>query len=77
MAGFKVLLLDGRGEEIRYVEKQTTRIFSLIFLSFVEILAMITTYCIKAYVLICERFQKGKKTNIADSRLDKFMIPLM
>ena len=48
MGGFKVL--DGRGEEIGYEEKQTTRISSLIFLSFVEILAMITSYCNKAYV---------------------------
>ena len=37
--GFKVL--DGTGEEIGYGKKQTTRISSLIFLSFVEILAMI------------------------------------
>ena len=42
MGGFKVL--DGRGEEIAYGEKQTTRISSPIFLSFVEILAMITSY---------------------------------
>ena len=39
MGRFKVL--DGTGEEIGYGEKQTTRISSLIFLSFVEILAMI------------------------------------
>ena len=39
MGGFKVL--DGREEEIGYSEKQTTKISSLIFLSFVEILAMI------------------------------------
>ena len=39
MGGMKVL--DGRGEEIGYGEKQTTKIYSLIFLSFVEILAMI------------------------------------
>ena len=45
MGGFKVL--DGRGEEIGYGE-ETTRIFSLIFLSLVEILAMITSYCDKA-----------------------------
>ena len=47
-------------------EKQTTRISSLIFLSFVEILAMITSYRNKAYLLICEKFQKIKTTNIAD-----------
>ena len=35
MGGFKVL--DGIGEDIGYGEKQTTRISSLIFLSFVEI----------------------------------------
>ena len=46
MGGFKVL--DRRGEEIGYGEKETTRIFSLIFLSLVEILAMITSYCDKA-----------------------------
>ena len=46
MGGFKVL--DGR-EEIGYGEKETTRIFSLIFLSIVEILAMITSYCDKAF----------------------------
>ena len=39
MGGFKVL--DGREEEIGYMEKQTTKTSSLIFLSFVEILAMI------------------------------------
>ena len=64
MGGFKVL--DGRGEEIGYGEKQTTRISSLIFLSFVEILEMITSYRNKAYLLICEKFQKSKKTDIAD-----------
>ena len=64
MGGFKVL--DGRGEEIGYGEKQTTRMSSLIFLSFVEILAMITSYWNKAYLLICEKFQNDKKTNIAD-----------
>ena len=66
MGGFKVL--DGKGEEIGYGygEKQTTRISSLIFLSFVEILAMITSYRNKAYLLMCEKFQKDKKTNIAD-----------
>ena len=64
MGGFKVL--DGRGEEIRYGEKQTTRISSLIFLSFVKNLAMIASYRNKAYLLICEKFQKDKKTNIAD-----------
>ena len=64
MGGFKVL--DGRGEEIGYWEKQTTRISSLIFLSFVKNLAMITSYRNKAYLLICEKFQKDKKTNIAD-----------
>ena len=73
IGGFKVL--DGRGEEIRYGEKQTTRVSSLIFLSFVEILAMITSYCNKAYLLICETFQNDKKTNIniADYQLDKFL----
>ena len=70
MGGFKIL--DGRGEEIGYGEKQT-RISSLIFLSFVEVLATITTYCNKAYLLTCEKFQKDKKTNSADSRLDKFL----
>ena len=50
MSGFKVL--DGRGEEIGYGEKQTTRISSLIFLSFAEILAMITSYRNKAYLMI-------------------------
>ena len=66
MGGFKVL--DGKGEEIGYGygEKQTTRISSLIFFSFVEILAMITSYRNKAYLLMCEKFQKDKKTNIAD-----------
>ena len=54
------------GEEIGYGEKQTTKIFSLIFLSFVEILAMITSYRNKAYLLICEKFSKDKKTNITD-----------
>ena len=39
MGGLKVL--DGRGEEIGYGEKRKTKIYSLIFLSFVEILAMI------------------------------------
>ena len=74
MGGFKVL--DGRGEELGYGENQTaTRISSIIFLSFVEILATITSYRNKAYLLICETFQKDKKTNIkiADYRLDKFL----
>ena len=42
MGGFKVL--DGRGEEIGYVEKQTTRISSLIFLSFAEILSVVIVH---------------------------------
>ena len=71
IGGFKVL--DGRGEKIGYGEKQTTRISSLIFLSFVEILAMIISYRNKAYLLFYEKFQKDKKANIADSRLDKFL----
>ena len=62
MGGFKVL--DGGREEIGYGDNQTTRISSLIFLSFVEILAMITSYRNKAYLLICETFQNFKKTNI-------------
>ena len=37
----RLKVLDGRGEEIGYREKQTTKISSLVFLSFVEILAMI------------------------------------
>ena len=64
MGGFKVL--DRKGEKTGYGERQTTRISSLIFLSFVEIFAGITSYRNKAYLLICERFQKDKKTNIAD-----------
>ena len=64
MGGFKVL--DGKGEEIGYGEKQTTRISSLIFLSFVKILAMVTSYPNKAYLLICEKVSKRQKDNIAD-----------
>ena len=64
MGGFKVL--DGRGEQIGYGEKQTTRISSLIFLSFVKNLAMITSYRNKVYLSICEKFQKDKHTDIAD-----------
>ena len=64
MGGFKVL--DRRGEEIGYGEKQTTRISSLMFLSFVEILAMITSSRNKAYLLIYEKFQNDEKANIAD-----------
>ena len=63
MGGFR---RERRREEIGYGEKQTTRISSLIFLSFVDTLAMITSYRNKAYLLICEKFQKDKKTNIAD-----------
>ena len=63
MGGFKVL--DRRGEEIGYGEKQTTRISSLIFLSFVKNLA-VTSYRNKAYLLFYEKFQKDKKTDIAD-----------
>ena len=70
MGGFKIL--DGRGEEIGYGEKQT-RISFLIFLSFVEILAMITTYCNKAYLLICEKFQKDKHCRFAVRQVS--MIP--
>ena len=61
MGEFKVL--DGRGEEIGYGEKQTTRISSLIFLSFVKNLA-ITSYRNKAYLLICEKFQKDKRQTL-------------
>ena len=66
MGGFKVS--DGRGEEIGYGEKQKRRISSLIFLSFVKILQRlpVTVSRNKAYLLICEKFQKDKKTNIAD-----------
>ena len=70
MGGFKVL--DGRGEEIGYGEKQTTRISFLIFLSFVKNLAMITSYRNKAYLLICEKFQKDKNCRLAVI-LDKFL----
>ena len=52
MCGFKVL--DGGGEEMGYGENQTTRISSLIFL------ALIKSYRNKAYLLICETFQKDK-----------------
>ena len=62
MDKFKVL--DRRGEEIGYGEKQTTRISSLIFLSFVKNLA-ITSYRNKAYLLICEKFQKDKHCRLA------------
>ena len=41
MGGFNIL--DRRGEDIGYGEKQTTRISSLIFLSFAEILSLITS----------------------------------
>ena len=40
MGGFNVL---DRREDIGYGEKQTTRISSLIFLSFVEILSVVTS----------------------------------
>ena len=73
--GFKVL--DGRGEEIEYGEKQTTGLISsLIFLSaFVEILAMITSYRNKAYLLICEKFQKEKNSRLAVRQVS--IIPLI
>ena len=64
-AAVTLAVLDGRGEEIGYGEKQTTRTSSLIFLSFVEILAMITSYRNKAYLLICEKFQKDKHCRLA------------
>ena len=48
-----------------YGEKQTTRISSIIFLSFVDILEMITSYRKKAYQLICEKFQKDKHCRLA------------
>ena len=73
MGGFKVL--DGRGEEIRYGENQITRISSLIFLSFVDILAMITSYCHKAYLLISEKFQKDKHCRLAVRQVS--MIPVI
>ena len=69
MGGFKVL--DGRVEEKGYGEKQTTRISSLLFLSFVEILAMVTSYCNKAYLLICEKFQKDKHYRLAVRQVSK------
>ena len=34
---------------------------------------MIISYRNKAYLLFYEKFQKDKKANIADSRLDKFL----
>ena len=71
MGGVKVL--DGRGEDIGYGEKQTARLSSLIFASFVEILAMIASYRNKAYLLICEKFQRDKKTNSTDFLFDKFL----
>ena len=74
MGGFKVL--DGREEEIGYGEKQTTRIVSLIFLSFVEILAMITSYRNKAYLLICEKFKNDKHCRLLAVR-QVSMIPLI
>ena len=75
MGGFKVL--DGRGEEIEYGEKQTTGLISsLIFLSaFEEILAMITSYCNKAYLLICKKFQKDKHCRLAVRQVS--IIPLI
>ena len=73
MGGFKVL--DGRGEEIGYGEKQT-RIFSLIFLSFVGILAMITSSRNKAYLLICEKFKNDKHCRLLAVR-QVSMIPLI
>ena len=71
MGGFKVL--DGRGEEIGYGEKPTTRISSLIFIAFVEILAVITSYRNKAYLLICEKFQKDNHCRLAVRQVS--MIP--
>ena len=73
MGGFKVLY--GKGEEIGYGEKQTTRISSLIFLSFVDTLAVITSYRNKAYLLICEKFQKDKHCRLAVRQVS--MIPLI
>ena len=73
MGGFKVL--DGRGEEIGYGEEQTTRISSLIILSFVEILAMITSYRNKMFLLICEKFQKDKHCRLAVRQIS--IIPLI
>ena len=72
MGGFKVL--DGRGEEIGYGENQITRISSLIFLSFVDILAM-KSYCHKAYLLISEKFQKDKHCRLAVRQVS--MIPVI
>ena len=69
MGGFKVL--DGSGEEKGYGEKQTRRIFSLIFFSFVEILVMITSYRKEAYLLICEKFQKDKHCRLAVGQVEK------
>ena len=73
MGGFKVL--DGKGEEIGYGEKQTTRISSLIFLSFVEILVMITSCRTKANLLIGEKFQKDKHCRLAVRQVS--MIPFI
>ena len=73
MGGFKVL--DGKGEEKGYGEKQTTRISCLIFLSFVVVLAMITSYRIKANLLICSKFQKDKHCRLAVRQVS--MIPFI
>ena len=54
----RLKVLDGRGEEIGYREKQTTKISSLVFLSFVEILAMIY----KLPSVICQFVKCFKKT---------------
>ena len=44
-------------------------------LSFVEILAMITSYRNKAYLLICEKFQKDKHCRLAVGQVS--IIPLI
>ena len=62
MGGLKVL--DGKGEEIGYGEKQTTRISSLNFLSFLEILARLQVTVRKRICWFVKRFKKTKRQTL-------------
>ena len=52
--------------------RQQEYLVYIIFLSFVEILAMIKSYRNKAYLLICEKFQDDKKQTLQISGWTSF-----
>ena len=58
MGGLKVL--DGRGEEIGYGEKQKTKIYSLVFLSFIDSCNELQVTVTKRICWFAKRLKKTK-----------------